>query len=102
MGAWWTFVPFWITGIGEILVNPVIQEFSFDEVSVTLKSLLMGVTMVVMGCIPAVISGASSGFIPNDLNLGNVNIVYIVFVALSLVLLAVYWVIALPERTERE
>lgn len=64
ISAWWTFVPFFITGIGEILVNPVIQEFSFDEVSGNLKSLLMGVTMVVTGCIPAVISGVLSGFIP--------------------------------------
>merc|ERR1711879_523674 len=98
MTAWWTFIPYWVTGMGEILVNPVIQEFAFDEVSASLKSMLMGVTMVVMGCIPAVISGALGGLIPNNLNLGNVNVVYIVFIVLSLVLLAIYWVIALPER----
>merc|ERR1739845_22331 len=68
--AWWTFIPYWITGMGEILVNPVIQEFSFDEVSANLKSLVMGVTMVVMGCVPGVIEGALTGFIPNDLNKG--------------------------------
>lgn len=100
--AWWTFIPYWITGMGEILVNPVIQEFSFDEVSPNLKSLLMGVTMVVTGCIPSVISGALGGFIPNDLNLGDVNIVFIVFIVLSLVLLAIQWVIALPEKTGQE
>jgi len=99
MSAWWTFIPYWVTGMGEILVNPVIQEFSFDEVAPSLKSLLMGITMVVTGCIPSVISGALGGFIPNNLNLGDVNVVYIVFIVLSLVLLVVYWMIALPERT---
>merc|ERR1712232_1079190 len=99
ISAWWTFIPYWVTGMGEILVNPVIQEFSFDEVAPSLKSLLMGITMVVTGCIPSVISGALGGFIPNNLNLGDVNVVYIVFIVLSLVLLVVYWMIALPERT---
>lgn len=102
MTAWWTFIPYWITGMGEILVNPVVQEFSFDEVSPTLRSVLMGITMVVQGCLPAVFEGAFTGFIPTDLNLGNVNIVYILFIVLSLVLLVMTWFIALPERSERE
>jgi dipeptide/tripeptide permease len=98
ISAWWTFIPYWVTGMGEILVNPIIQEFAFDEVSPNLKSLLMGVTMVVMGCIPSVISGSLSGFIPNDLNKGNVDIVFIMFIILSLILLAVYHMIAIPDR----
>jgi dipeptide/tripeptide permease len=99
MTAWWTFIPFWLTGMGEVLVNPVIQEFSFDEVSPRLKSLLMGVTMVVMGCIPSVMEGALCGFIPDNLNVGNVDMVFYVFIALSLILLVVYWCVALPEKT---
>merc|ERR1712048_1000575 len=102
MSAWWTLIPYFITGMGEILCNPVVQEFSFDEVSPNLKSLLMGITMVVTGCIPSVISGALGGFIPNNLNLGDVNIVFIVFIVLSLVLLAIQWMIALPEKTGQE
>lgn len=102
MTAWWTFIPYFLTGMGEILVNPVVQEFSFDEVSPKLKSLLMGITMVVTGCIPAVISGGLSGFIPNDLNLGNINIMFIIYIVLSLILLAVQWMIALPEKTGQE
>jgi dipeptide/tripeptide permease len=99
MSAWWTFVPFFLTGIGEIMVNPVIQEFSYDEVSPRLKSLLMGVTMVVMGCMPAVISGAFVGFIPEEnLNNGNVNYVFYAFFAFGVLLLMAYWLIALPER----
>lgn len=96
--AWWTFIPFWVTGMGEILVNPVIQEFAFYEVSPNLKSLLMGVTMVVMGCIPSVISGSLAGFIPNDLNKGNLDIVFILFIILSIILLGVYHLIAIPDK----
>jgi len=98
ISAWWTFIPYWVTGMGEILVNPVIQEFAFDEVSASLKSLLMGVTMVVMGCIPSVISGGLAGFIPNNLNKGNVDVVFIVFIVLSVILLGVYHLIAIPDK----
>jgi len=98
ISAWWTFIPYWITGMGEILVNPVIQEFAFDEVSANLKSLLMGFTMVVMGCIPSVVSGSLAGFIPNDLNKGNVDVVFIVFIVLSIILLGMYHMIALPDK----
>jgi len=98
ISAWWTFIPYWVTGMGEILVNPIIQEFAFDEVSPNLKSLLMGVTMVVMGCIPSVISGSLSGFIPNDLNKGNVDVVFGMFIVLSLILLGVYHMIAIPDK----
>jgi dipeptide/tripeptide permease len=98
MTAWWTFIPFWITGMGEILVNPVIQEFSFEEVSVTLKSLLMGVTVVVQGCIPAVVGGTSAGFIPTDLNKASIDIVFIIFIGLSIILLGIYHLIAIPDK----
>jgi len=98
ISAWWTFIPYWVTGMGEILVNPVIQEFAFVEVSPNLKSLLMGLTLVVMGCIPAVVEGSLTGFIPNDLNKGDVNIVFFIFIVLSLILLAVYHMIALPDK----
>jgi len=102
MNAWWTFLPFFLTGVGEILVNPVIQEFAYDEVSPRLKSLLMGVTMVVMGCIPAVIGGAFAGFIPNtNLNNGNVNFVFYAYFIFGVLLLMAYWAIALPERDSR-
>lgn len=102
MSAWWTFLPFFLTGVGEILVNPVIQEFAYDEVSPRLKSLLMGVTMVVMGCIPAVIGGAFAGFIPDtNLNNGNVNFVFYAYFIFGVLLLMAYWAIALPERDSR-
>ncbi len=41
-----------------MLVNPVTQEFVSAEVSDNLKSLLMGIVLVVMGTIPSVSPGA--------------------------------------------
>merc|ERR1712232_660189 len=98
ISAWWTFIPYWVTGMGEVLVNPVIQEFAFDEVSANLKSLLMGVTLVVMGCVPSLISGSTSGFIPTNLNTGDVDIVFIIFIVLSVILLGLYHLIAIPDK----
>merc|ERR1711957_864166 len=101
MNGWWSFIPFWFTGCGEILVNPVVQEFSFSEVSPRLKSILMGVTCVVLGTLPAVISGAFTGFIPNNLNEGNVDYVFYAYIGCGAALLFAYWGIALPENLQR-
>merc|ERR1712232_1466803 len=72
MSGWWTFIPFFITGCGEVLVNPVLQEFSFDEVAPRLRSLMMGFTLVAMGCVPSVITAVFSGFVPSDMNKGPI------------------------------
>lgn len=58
----------------------------------------MGITMVVVGCIPAVISGAFTGFIPNNLNEGNVDYVFYAYIGCGALLLFAYWGIALPEN----
>jgi len=98
MSGWWTFIPYFITGCGEVLVNPIVQEFAFDEVAPRLRSFMMGFTLVAMGCTPSVITAVFSGFVPSDMNSGPVVWCYMANNVVSLALLAAYFFIAIPDR----
>jgi len=98
MSGWWTFIPYFITGCGEVLVNPVLQEFSFDEVAPRLRSLMMGFTLVAMGCVPSVITAVFAGFIPSDMNQGPIIWCYVANNVVSVILLFAYFTIQIPDR----
>lgn len=98
MSGWWTFIPYFITGCGEVLVNPIVQEFAFDEVAPRLRSFMMGFTLVAMGCTPSVITAVFSGFVPSDMNHGPVVWCYMANNVVSLALLVAYFFIAIPDR----
>lgn len=102
MSGWWTFIPYFITGCGEVLVNPVLQEFTFDEVAPRLRSLMMGFTLIAMGCTPSVITAIFSGFVPSDMNNGPVIWCYLANNLVSIVLLIAYFFIAIPDKTVHE
>merc|ERR1712151_898971 len=99
MTGWWVFIPYFLTGCGEVLVNPILQEFAFDEVAPRLRSLMMGFTLVSMGCTPSVITSIFSGFVPSDMNSGPVIWCYVANNVVSVVLLLAYFCVALPEQT---
>jgi len=98
MSGWWTFIPYFITGCGEVLVNPIVQEFAFDEVEPRLRSLMMGFALVAMGCTPSCITAVFSGFVPSDLNSGPVIWCYVMNNVVSIVLLFAYFFIAIPDK----
>merc|ERR1712087_856122 len=101
ISGWWTFIPYFITGCGEVLVNPVLQEFTFDEVAPRLRSLMMGFTMIAMGCTPSVITAIFAGFVPSDMNDGPVIWCYMANNVVSIVLLLSYFFVAIPDKLER-
>lgn len=98
MSGWWTFIPFFVTGCGEVLVNPIVQEFAFDELAPRLRSLMMGCTLVAMGCTPSVITAVFSGFVPSDMNSGPIIWCYMANNIVSLILLVAYLFIAIPDK----
>jgi len=101
ISGWWTFIPYFITGCGEVLVNPVLQEFCFDEVAPRLRSLMMGFTLIAMGCTPSVITAIFSGFVPSDMNNGPVIWCYMANNAVSIILLIAYFFIAIPDKAQQ-
>lgn len=98
ISGWWAVVPYFITGCGEVLVNPIVQEYAFSEVAPRLRSLMMGFTLVAMGCTPSVVTAVFSSFVPTDFNHGSVMIVYMANNIVSIVLLILYFFIATPEN----
>merc|ERR1712176_1022796 len=98
MSGWWTFIPYFLTGVGEVMVNPVLQEFAFDEVAPRLRSLMMGFTLIAMGCVPSVITAVFSGFVPSDLNNGPIIFCYLANNVVAIVLLIAYFFIAIPDK----
>merc|ERR1712007_296623 len=102
ISGWWTFIPYFITGCGEVLVNPILQEFTFAEVAPRLRSLMMGFTLIAMGCTPSVITAIFSGFVPSDMDNGPVIWCYLANNLVSIVLLIAYFFIAIPDKTVHE
>lgn len=69
MSCFWAFIPMFITGIGEILVNPVVYEFAFSEAPPQLLSVVQAFNLVVAGSISNCITGPLSILVfPNNLN----------------------------------
>jgi len=101
ISGWWTFIPYFVTGCGEVFVNPVLQEFTFDEVAPRLRSLMMGFTLIAMGCTPSVITAIFSGFVPSDMNDGPVIWCYMANNVVSIVLLLAYFFVAIPDKADR-
>lgn len=71
MSCFWAFIPMFLTGIGEILVNPVVYEFAFSEAPSQLLSIVQAFNLVVAGSISNCVTGPMSiAFFPDNLN-GN-------------------------------
>merc|ERR1711988_1031109 len=60
MSCFWAFIPMLMTGIGEILVNPVVYEFAFAEAPSQLLSVVQAFNLVVAGSLSNCITGPLS------------------------------------------
>lgn len=98
MSGWWTFIPYFITGCGEILVNPIVQEFAFDETAPRIRSFMMGFALISQGCVPSVITAVFAGFVPSDLNSGPIIWCYVANSVVSFLLLLAWIPIAVPDK----
>merc|ERR1712151_1012614 len=75
MGAFWMSVPYGMIGIGEVLVNPVLQHVAYEGADPSMRSLMQAFNLFAMGGLPNAVSAAlteaTARFTPNDLNDGN-------------------------------
>jgi len=95
--AFWMTIPYAMIGIGEVLVNPVLQHTAYEGAPASMRSMLQAFNLFAMGGMPnAVSSGLSlitQQYTPNNLNDGNLPMVYYInaiFAALGCGLY--YWV----------
>merc|ERR1711939_456655 len=96
MSVWWMAIPYMMIGIGEILVNPVLQHTAYEGAPESMRSMLQAFNLFAMGGMPnaiaAGISMATQTYTPNNLNNGNLNVVYFINAAFGILgCTAYYW-----------
>merc|ERR1712154_682641 len=80
ISAFWMFLPFSMTGLGEMLVQPMLQHYAYAEVPDDMRSFMQAVYGFAKGAMPAAFTSiyfqAVRRFTPNVLNEGNLPLVY--------------------------
>lgn len=82
INVFWMAIPYALIGIGEVLVNPVLQHYAYGGAPESMRSMLQAFNLFAMGGMPNAISSgismATKTFTPNNLNNGDlVNVYYI-------------------------
>jgi len=105
MSAFWSFSPMVLTGLGEILVNPVIYQYVFENAPASLRSILQALNLVVAGSISNAVTAALGPLIPEDFNEGHLVYYFYANIVIGALSLVAFWVIArvqaIPETEER-
>lgn len=82
ISAFIMFIPFFIVGLGECLVNPVLMYFVYDQAPPRTRSLVQAFNMLCMGSISngftAAVTLALSPFYPDNLDDGQIEYFYFV------------------------
>merc|ERR1719331_3633817 len=94
MSAFWTFLPMFLTGAGEILVNPVIYQYVFEHAPCRLRSIVQAMNLVANGSISNAITASLGPLIPEDLNKGSLVYYFYVNIVLAMLSLVTYWLIS--------
>jgi len=98
MSAFWSLVPMALTGLGEILVNPVIYQYAFEEAPLSLRSVVQALNLVMAGSISNVITASLGPLVPEDLNVGCIFWYLLVNVIVAALALMAYWAISRHEE----
>lgn len=94
LSFWWTVIPMVLTGIGEILVNPTIYQFVFEQAPPRLSSIVQALNLVAGGAVSNAITAALGPLVPENLNDGHLVAYFYTNIGFAVVLLVVYWYVA--------
>jgi len=93
MSAAWMILPFFFMGVGEIYTQPVLMHFAYTRSPPSMQTLVVAVNFLigaVSNSIFTVQIAALSGFVPNDLNQGRLEIGYVSNILIGLFFYAAY------------
>merc|ERR1712050_230149 len=89
MSVWWMAIPYAMIGIGEILVNTVLQHTAYEGAPESMRSFLQACNLFAMGGMPNAISAgislATKRFTPDNLNDGSLWVAYAINCAICAV-----------------
>jgi len=95
ISAWWMMIPYTLIGIGEVLVNPVLQHTAYEGAPENMRSLLQAINLYAMGGLPnafsEVLTEITAPLVPNNLDNGNLPVVYFINVAIGVIGCGLYW-----------
>lgn len=98
ISAFWMGIPYAMVGIGEILVNPVLQHHAYEGAAPSMRSLVQAFNLFTMMGLPSVFSAAlneaTATFTPNNLDDGNLPVVYYINVAIGVVGCGLYYLLS--------
>lgn len=94
MSAFWTFIPMFLTGAGEILVNPVVYQYVFEQAPARLRSIVQALNLVAAGAISNAITASLGPLIPEDFNKGYLDYYFYANTAFAFMMLVAYWGVA--------
>lgn len=88
MSAFWMCLPFFFVGMGEVLVNPVLQHLAYVGAPASTRSLMQAFTLFAGQGFPSALTSplslVAARWTPNDLNHGNLEYVYFLLIAVGL------------------
>merc|ERR1712039_383768 len=106
MSVWWMAIPYAMIGIGEILVNPVLQHTAYEGAPESMRSLLQAFNLFAMGGMPNAISAgislATKRFTPDNLNDGSLWVAYAINCAIGAVGMFLWWALRKPKNAPRK
>merc|ERR1712232_238283 len=98
MSAFWMVIPYMIIGVGEILVNPVLQFVAYEGAPESMRSMLQAFNLFCLGGMPNAVSSAigmaTISLTPNNLNNGDLSVVYYIQAGFGLVGCGCYYVVS--------
>jgi len=88
MNAVWISISYGLIGIGEVLVNPVLQSVAYQGADTSMRSLVQAFNLFAMGGLPNAISAAlaqaTASLVSNNLNDGNLPLVYVIHIVFGM------------------
>jgi len=94
MSAFWMFVPFFLMGAAEILVNPCMYYFCYTAAPVKVRSLIQAFNLFFNGSVSnAFTAVAMKATFPNDLDTGHMEYYYFINCTCGLIGVILYFVL---------
>jgi len=107
LSAMWMMLPYLFVGFGEALWAPAMYELAYSSAPPRMKPLLQALNLFAMGSMPQAISSsisrASAPLVPNDLDEGNIAVMFLIIAGLGLLgiflFTAAFW--SAPEEVKQ-
>ena len=94
ISACWMFTPYFLMGIGEVGMNPVLQHMAYEGATPAMRPMMQAFNLLAIGALPGAVASAASqamsALVPNNLDDGNLPTAFLIESAVGVLGIAVY------------